>query len=84
MSQKKEAPRKSSAPAPIKPLGLPKGDPNLQRKMSNVDAMKAQLAARLTAMQGKTGGKPKSKKSIRASRADSSDDNASSSDSGSD
>ena len=82
MSQKKEPPRKSSAPAPIKPLGLPKGDPNLQRKMSNVDAMKAQLAARLTAMQGKTGGK--SKKSIRASRADSSDDNASSSDSGSD
>ena len=65
---------------PSKPLGLT-AKPTFERKLSNVDAMKAQLAVRLAGMSGT--GKKKSAAS-RRSRVDSSDDNASSSDSGSD
>lgn len=49
--------------------------------MSNVDAMKAQLAVRLAGISGASGAR---KKPSRRTNADSSDDNASSSDSGSD
>ena len=47
--------------------------------MSNVDAMKAQLAVRLAGMQGAKG-----KKTMRRSAIDSSDDNASSDSEGTD